>query len=86
MQPGLEQRHGLFHQLHSCLVGRRDEFDHRRAPLPRHGAGLGEDRFGRIQEGAVPVVFDNAPSSVRWGYICCINVVRCCGFLARCRD
>ena len=63
MQLFFDLVHGLLRQLDACLIGGSDQLDYRRHAFPSHGPSIGQHRFDRVEQGAIPVVFHNAPAA-----------------------
>jgi hypothetical protein len=57
LEVGFHHFHGLFGQLHPCLIGSRHQCDHRLLSLPGHCAGKLDDGGHRIEQGPIPVLF-----------------------------
>jgi hypothetical protein len=55
--------HCLLSQFDPGLIRGRYVFDHGMMPFPGHGTGIPDHRLNRIQQGAIPVMFQNPPAA-----------------------
>src|SRR5215510_7274333 len=56
--------HGLLRQFHANLIGRRDQFYDRPLALPGHRRSKPDHGLKRVEQGTVPVVFQDAPAAL----------------------
>jgi hypothetical protein len=56
--------HGILRQFHAPLIGRRDQFYDRSLALPGHRRSKPDHGLNRVEQGAVPVVFQDAPATL----------------------
>ena len=56
--------HSILRKFHASLIGRRDQFYDRALALPGHRRSKLDHRLNRVEQGAVPVVFQDAPAAL----------------------
>ena len=60
----LHHLNGLLRQFYAGLIGCRDQCHDRTLTLPGHCRGKLGHRINRVEQGAVPVVFQDAPATL----------------------
>src|SRR4030095_12672151 len=56
--------HGIFREFHAGLIGRCDQFYDGTLALPRHRRSKPDHCLNRVEQGAIPVVFQDAPATL----------------------